>query len=101
MLKYSQRCSKCEEKNSILTALFYRDVRESETEIEKLQRHLKEAEEKNKLLLLENKRLRKALEMKFNDCEEMKEGKQSKQRADQDTASDILHAIFTPGQVKN
>lgn len=67
-------------------------------EIEKLQRHLKEAEEKNKLLLLENKRLRKALEMKSNDCEEMKE---SKQRADQDTASDILHAIFTSSQVKN
>ncbi|XP_071572656.1 uncharacterized protein [Temnothorax nylanderi] len=41
----------------------YVDECKSESEIERLQRHLKEAEEKNKLLLLENKQLRKALEI--------------------------------------
>ncbi|XP_029659320.1 uncharacterized protein LOC115233174 [Formica exsecta] len=73
------------------------DVREPETEIEKLQRRLKEAEERNRLLLLENKQLRKAWEMKSNDLEAMKK---NEQRIGQDTAADILHAVFTPGQVK-
>ncbi|KAM0733631.1 hypothetical protein ACS0PU_013180 [Formica fusca] len=40
--------------------IYHIDVREPETEIEKLQRRLKEAEERNRLLLLENKQLRKA-----------------------------------------
>ncbi|KAM0726178.1 Transposable element P transposase [Formica fusca] len=76
---------------------YHVDVREPETEIEKLQRRLKEAKERNRLLLLENKQLRKAWEMKSNDLEAMKK---NEQRVGQDTAADILHAIFTPGQVK-
>jgi len=55
---------------------------------------LKEAEERNRLLLLENKQLRKALEMKSNDLEAMKK---NEQRTDQDTAANVLHAVFTPG----
>lgn len=72
-------------------------MREPETEIEKLQRHLKEAEEKNRLLSLKNKQLKKSLEMKSNDLEAIKK---NEQRAGQDTAAGILHAIFTPSQVK-
>lgn len=72
-------------------------MRELETEIGKLQRHLKEAEERNRLLSLENKQLRKSLEMKSNDLETMKK---NEQRVGQDIATGILHAVFTPGQVK-
>ena len=45
---------------------------EPETEIEKLKQQLKETEQKNKLLLLENKQLTKMLELQSNKVESMK-----------------------------
>lgn len=72
-------------------------MHESEAEIKKLQRHLKEVEEKNKVLLLKNKQLIKDLEIKSTELEAIHK---NKQRVDQDKATCILNTIFTPGQVQ-